>query len=126
MTVADGYPATRHNSMPRMMDLGFPPFTRAVKYLIYANIAIFLAILFAEARVYSYGIFAIKAKIFVTIWIALALFGAISERGDVNNIAHLGGALFGYLYLKLLPGRHGVRYAASEGYYGILNRFHRW
>lgn len=228
--------------MPRMMDLGFPPFTRAVKYLIYANIAVFLAlffaaraggdasawirifglspvavlhgavwqvvtysffhsgvshilfnmlslwmfgsrleldwglqrflefyffcvvgaalstiaisytgvlgmspavttvgasggifgllvafgILYAEARVYIYGIFAIKAKIFVTIWIALALFGAISERGDVNNIAHLGGALFGYLYLKLLPGRGGMRYAASEGYYGVLNRFHRW
>lgn len=91
---------------------------------IYGLIVAF-GLLYREARIYFYGIFAIPAGIFAIIVLALALFGAISERGSVNNVAHLGGALFGYIYLRALPGR-GLRYATSEGYYGLLNRFHRW
>ena len=91
---------------------------------IYGLIVAF-GILYAEMRVYIYGIFAIKAKYFAMIWVALALFGALGSRGDINNVAHLGGALFGYIYIRLLP-RRGARYLFSESYYGMLNRYHLW
>ncbi len=92
---------------------------------IYGLIVAF-GILFAEQRVYIYGIFAIKAKWLAIIWVALALFGALDGgAGGVANVAHLGGALFGYIYLKAIPKR-GLSYATSESYYGIINRYQRW
>ena len=82
-------------------------------------------ILYAEQRVYIYGIFPIKAKWFAIIWVALALFGALREAGGVANVAHLGGAAFGFAYVRWLPKR-GFRLAASEQYYGVRNRYHKW
>ena len=82
-------------------------------------------ILYAEQRVYIYGIFPIKAKIFAAIWVGLALFGALKETGGVANVAHLGGAAFGFIYVRWLPKR-GFQLAGSEGYYGFLNRYHKW
>ena len=69
--------------------------------------------------------FAIRAKYLVAILILIALAASLSGANGVSNVAHLGGALFGYLYLKFLPGR-GLRFATSEGYYGVLNAWHRW
>src|SRR5581483_1950972 len=43
----------------------------------------------------------------------------------IAYFAHLGGALFGYLYLKFLP-RRGLSYATSEKYFGIRNSYYRW
>ncbi len=82
-------------------------------------------ILYAETRVYVYGIFPIKAKFFAMIWVALALYGALSEQGGIANVAHLGGALVGFLYIKFMP-RRGAGYLASESVFGIRNRYHRW
>ncbi len=81
--------------------------------------------LYGEARIYVYGIFPIKAKIFAAVWVGIALYGALSEQGGIANIAHLGGALFGYLYIKFLP-RGGFSMATSEKYYGARNWYHRW
>lgn len=82
-------------------------------------------VLYSKMRVYVMGIFPIEARWFAIIWVALALFGALSQGGGVNNVAHLGGALFGYIYLKALP-RRGLKLAGSEGYYGVRNRYQRW
>jgi membrane associated rhomboid family serine protease len=47
-------------------------------------------------------LFPIKAKYFVMIYGALALMGALgSANSGVSNVAHLGGMVFGYAYLKL-------------------------
>jgi len=67
----------------------------------------------------------IKARYFVAIWILIALVGVLGESGGVANFAHLGGALFGWIYLRLLP-RRGLGLATSEGYYGLRNRYYRW
>ncbi len=67
----------------------------------------------------------IKARYFVAIWILIALLGALGESGGVANFAHLGGALFGWIYLRLLP-RRGLGLAANEGYFGLRNRYYRW
>lgn len=69
---------------------------------------------------------AIKAKYLVAILIFIVLISAFQpSQGGVANFAHLGGALFGFLYLKLLP-RRGVSYAASERYFGLRNSYYRW
>src|SRR6185436_17039859 len=69
---------------------------------IYGLIVAF-GMLYSRMRIYVFGIFPLEARVFAAIWIALALFQALGSRGDVNNVAHLGGALFGYIYLKLMP-----------------------
>jgi hypothetical protein len=82
-------------------------------------------ILYAEQRIYIYGIFPIKAKWFAIIWVALALFGALREAGGVANVAHLGGAAFGFAYVRWMPKR-GFRLVMSEQYFGVRNRYHKW
>jgi len=83
-------------------------------------------ILYAKQRLYIYGIFPIQARWLAIIWVGLALYSALAGTGgNVAQIAHLGGALFGYIYLKALP-RRGLKFATSEGYYGFRNRYQRW
>lgn len=69
--------------------------------------------------------FPIRARYLVIILVLVALAASLSGPSGTANVAHLGGALFGYLYLKFLPGR-GLRFAASERYYGLLNAWHKW
>jgi membrane associated rhomboid family serine protease len=69
---------------------------------------------------------AIKAKYLVGILMFIVLISAFQpSQGGVANFAHLGGALFGFLYLKLLPKR-GISFATSEKYFGLRNSYYRW
>jgi membrane associated rhomboid family serine protease len=45
-------------------------------------------------------LFPIRAKYLVMIYGAVALLSAFGENTGVSNIAHLGGMIFGYIYLK--------------------------
>ena len=71
--------------------------------------------------------FTVKAKYLVIIFILISLAGALQPtRGEsVAYFAHLGGALFGYLYVKFLP-RHGLMLGASDRYFGWRNAYYRW
>jgi membrane associated rhomboid family serine protease len=71
--------------------------------------------------------FLIKAKYFVLILIVVTVAFAISGGGGVAYLAHLGGLLFGYLYVKFAP-RRGVagNFSLSEWYYGLNNSYYRW
>ena len=57
-------------------------------------------ILYPEAVILFLFIFPIQAKYFVMIYGAMALLGAMNVNSGVSNVAHLGGMLFGLLYLK--------------------------
>jgi membrane associated rhomboid family serine protease len=47
-------------------------------------------------------LFPIKAKYFVMIIGAIAFLNSVGSAGSgVSNVAHLGGMLFGYLYLRM-------------------------
>ena len=81
---------------------------------------------FGEQEVFLFPLpFSMKAKYLVAILILVALAGAMSNPDGTAYIAHLGGALFGFLYLKFLP-RKGLTFAFSEGYYSARNSYHRW
>jgi len=57
-------------------------------------------VLFPNQKVLMDFLFPIKAKYMVMIYGAIALLLAFSANDGVSNIAHLGGMLFGYVYLK--------------------------
>jgi membrane associated rhomboid family serine protease len=75
--------------------------------------------------------FMIKAKYLVGILVFIALAGAFQGMGpgrrgqSVAYFAHLGGALFGWIYIRFLP-RRGLMLGASERYFGIRNTYYRW
>ena|SRR6266849_412048 len=74
--------------------------------------------------------FSIRAKYFVAGVAFFTLIGAISattsRHGEsVAYVAHLGGLLFGFLYVKFLPKR-GLSYATSERYFSLRNSYYRW
>ncbi|HEX7091011.1 MAG TPA: rhomboid family intramembrane serine protease [Longimicrobiales bacterium] len=55
-----------------------------------------------DAPIYIWGIFPIKAKWLVAIFVGLSLMSAVSgARDGVAHFAHLGGFAAGFLYLKL-------------------------
>jgi membrane associated rhomboid family serine protease len=57
-------------------------------------------VLFPDQTVLMGFLFPIKAKYMVMIYGAIELVMAFSVNDGVSNIAHLGGMLFGYVYLK--------------------------
>jgi membrane associated rhomboid family serine protease len=57
-------------------------------------------VLYPETRVLMNFLFPIKAKYLVVIYGAIALLSSLGENSGVSNVAHLGGMLFGYVYLK--------------------------
>jgi len=71
--------------------------------------------------------FLIKAKYFVLILIVVTVAFAIGGGGSTAYLAHLGGLLFGYLYVKFAP-RKGMsgRFSISEWWYGLNNSYYRW
>jgi membrane associated rhomboid family serine protease len=70
----------------------------------------------------------IRAKYLVAILILFNLAGTLGAFGRGSSVAysaHIGGALFGWLYVRFLP-RKGLGFATSEGYYGMRNAYYRW
>ena len=71
--------------------------------------------------------FTIKAKYFVTILVVVTLALALAGGGTTAYVAHLGGLLFGYLYVKFVPAKGlNIGTSLSERVYGIRNDYYRW
>jgi membrane associated rhomboid family serine protease len=84
------------------------------------------AMLYGDQEVFLFLFtFTMRLKYLVAILALIALVSSLGGGGNVANVAHLGGLLFGYLYLKFVP-RRGLTFAFSEGYYGVRNFYHRW
>ena len=82
-------------------------------------------ILYGNREILLWFVLPVKAKYLVTAFIFIALVGALGNSGGVANFAHLGGAFFGWIYLRFIP-RKGLQFATSEGFYGIRNRYIKW
>jgi membrane associated rhomboid family serine protease len=84
-------------------------------------------ILYANQEMFMFPLpFMIKAKYLVGIWIVIAIIAIFEpSQSGVANFAHLGGLLFGFIFVKFFP-RRGLSYAASEKYFSWRNSFYRW
>jgi len=83
-------------------------------------------ILYANREIMLFPIpFTIKAKYFVIGLIFITLYLSISGPGGVAYVAHLGGLLFGYIFIRFMP-RYGVVSGASEQLFGLRNAYYRW
>jgi len=88
-------------------------------------------LLFGEQEIMLFPIpLSIKAKYFVAGLVFIELISAIKAAGpgrgqDIAYVAHLGGLLFGFLYVKLVP-RRGLTHGATEQYFGLRNSYYRW
>lgn len=70
--------------------------------------------------------FSIKAKYVVGILVIITIIGVFEpSQGGIAVFAHIGGLLFGFLWVKFMPSR-GMSYAASEKYFGVRNGYYRW
>jgi membrane associated rhomboid family serine protease len=56
--------------------------------------------LFPEQEILFMFLFPLKAKYAVMIYGAIAFLGSLQIGGTVSNLAHLGGMIFGFVYIK--------------------------
>ncbi len=94
------------------------------------GILVAFGILHGDSEIMLFPIpFMIKARYFVIGLILLAMYGALSSAHSMGQstayMAHLGGGLFGYLFLKFVP-RRGFAFLTSERLYGVRNSYYRW
>jgi membrane associated rhomboid family serine protease len=95
------------------------------------GVLVAFALLYGDQQVFLFPFpIAIKAKYLVVILVLINLAGAFgamrSSSGEaIAYAAHLGGALFGWIYIKFLP-RKGLGFATSESYYGLRNSYYKW
>jgi membrane associated rhomboid family serine protease len=66
----------------------------------------------------------IRAKYLVWVYILITLAMLFSSQ-RYFAFSQLGGALFGYFFIKLAP-RRGFAMASSERYFGFRNGYYRW
>jgi len=89
------------------------------------GLLIAFGVLYAEMPFMMFPLpISIKAKYLVAVYMLIALAMLFSSQ-RVFAFSQLGGALFGYLYIKFSP-RRGFAVAGSETAYGLRNRYYRW
>jgi len=83
--------------------------------------------LYGDREIFMFPLpFMMKAKYMVAIMILLVIVATFQpSQGGVANFAHLGGLLFGFLYIKFMPGK-GMSYGLSERYFSLRNSYYRW
>jgi membrane associated rhomboid family serine protease len=90
------------------------------------GLLIAFGMLYGDREIFMFPLpFMMKAKYMVGIIIFLVLIATFQpSQGGVANFAHLGGLLFGFIYIKFLP-RRGLIYGMTERYYGLRNDYYR-
>ncbi|MGH9601364.1 MAG: rhomboid family intramembrane serine protease [Terriglobales bacterium] len=91
----------------------------------YGILAAYAAI-FGERRIIVFPLpIPLKAKHWVRFLVFLSLIGALEGGGGVAHMAHLGGLLFGYLYVVFVV-RRSPGASLGDGLLGLRNAWYRW
>ena len=89
------------------------------------GLLIAFGVLYADMQFMMFPLpFMIKAKYLVAVYMLIMLAMLFSAE-RVFAFSQLGGALFGYFYIKFAP-RRGFAFAGTESLYGVRNRYYRW
>jgi len=91
------------------------------------GVLVAFGMLYGDREIFMFPLpFSIKAKYLVIIMVLLVILATFQpSQGGVANFAHLGGLLFGFLYIKFTPKR-GLGSATSERYFNLRNSYYRW
>ncbi len=97
-----------------IFQLVFPPlFNEPLGYTIGASGAIFgvliaFGMLFPNRYIFIWFLIPLKAKYFVALYVLIEFF-SLPQGGDIAHLAHLGGALAGFIYL-IIEKKRGTSY----------------
>jgi hypothetical protein len=80
--------------------------------------------LYPDTTVLFSFLFPMKAKYFVMIIGAIAFISSLGANSNVSNVAHLGGMLFGYIYLK--SQRRGVSSPKFNPVASLRREYQTW
>jgi membrane associated rhomboid family serine protease len=72
--------------------------------------------LFPDQEILFMFLFPMKAKYLVMLYGAIAFIGTLKPGGGVSNLAHLGGMIFGFVYIKTQFGRRRRVVASGGGF----------
>lgn len=65
-----------------------------------AGVLVLFALWYPHVQVYLMGVLPVPAWVMAILFLAQDIMGAMKQSGDVAYTAHLGGALFGFLYFR--------------------------
>jgi membrane associated rhomboid family serine protease len=80
--------------------------------------------LYGDVQFLMFFVIGIKARYLAIIY-GLVCFAMLFGQQRMYAFAQIGGALLGWIYIRLVP-RRGFTYVVSERWYGLRNRYYRW
>lgn len=83
-----------------------------------------IGVLYGDTEFLLFFTIGIKARYMAIIYGLIAIAMLFGDQ-KVYALAQLGGALAGWLYLRMAP-RRGLSYMLSERWYGMRNAYYRW
>jgi membrane associated rhomboid family serine protease len=83
-----------------------------------------IGVLYGDVQFQLFFVIGIKARYLVAIYALISIAVLFGDQ-RMYAFAQLGGAVAGLLWVRRAP-RKGVSFAASEGWYGLRNRYYRW
>ena len=86
------------------------------------GVMIAFAMFFPDSLIYVYFLIPVKAKYFIGFLVILEFFAVNSASSDVAHLAHLGGALFGFLYILFDKNSYvSIKNIFRKSYYNKSN-----
>jgi len=83
-----------------------------------------IGVLYGDVEFLLFFTIGIKARYMAVIFGLIAIAMLFGEQ-QLYAFAQLGGALAGYVFIRMAP-RRGVSFAFSEKWYGLRNQYYRW
>jgi membrane associated rhomboid family serine protease len=80
--------------------------------------------LYGDVQFLLFFVIGIKARYMAIIYGLICLVMLFSQQ-RMYAFAQMGGALAGWIYLRMVP-RRGIPFFLSESLYGMRNRYYRW